>query len=373
MNLDNIKQALQRLGALVEDCESRGVSDMERDLILKELRELYTAVRFGGEHPAPEPEPLQPSEPAPAPAVEKVLEDAPAAAEKETEEDTHLEPAPVVPAEPSPVEPAPAAEAEQTEETTVEQTAAPADVQKTEQPQDAEMLSLFSTDEIKVSRRRRMIVRSLYGDEVAPAAKSESAPAPAEPAAESVAESVDAPEPVPESVEAAELEDDMTILEIDDSISILSDIDVSSTEVEEPAAVPVSEPEPEPKPEPAPEYALVSEKKPEPRILGDTINSGVQTIGDTIRPHESAVAEAVANGHIDSLAEAIGINDRFLLIRDLFNGNSAEYEQAIARLDSFADENDCMIHIIETYDWNPYSEGAKLLMSLIERRYGSRA
>ncbi len=37
---------------------------------------------------------------------------------------------------------------------------------------------------------------------------------------------------------------------------------------------------------------------------------------------------------IDSLPDAIGINDKFLFIREIFKGNQVDYHQAISRLEN---------------------------------------
>ena len=56
------------------------------------------------------------------------------------------------------------------------------------------------------------------------------------------------------------------------------------------------------------------------------------------------------------------------MIRDLFAGDAALYEDTIDRLNEFDDLDECMIFIVENFRWNPDSEGAKLLVSLIERK-----
>ena len=66
--------------------------------------------------------------------------------------------------------------------------------------------------------------------------------------------------------------------------------------------------------------------------------------------------------------KAIGLNDKFLMIRDLFDGDAARYEDTITTLNEFDDLDECMIYIVENFVWNPDSEGAKLLVSLIERK-----
>ncbi len=104
-------------------------------------------------------------------------------------------------------------------------------------------------------------------------------------------------------------------------------------------------------------------------VLGEVINHDVQTLADTIAPPRDRASELLRNEPVTDLRRAIGINDRFLLIRDLFGGDSAAYEAAIDALNGFDNLDDCMIYIAEHYAWNPNLDGAVLLMELLERKY----
>ena len=73
---------------------------------------------------------------------------------------------------------------------------------------------------------------------------------------------------------------------------------------------------------------------------------------------EIGLRNCAASEPVTDLRRAIGINDKFLLIRDLFGGDGeAFYEQAIGTLNDCADFDDCMIYIAENYAWNPNSDG----------------
>ena len=48
---------------------------------------------------------------------------------------------------------------------------------------------------------------------------------------------------------------------------------------------------------------------------------------------------------VTDLRRAIGINDRFPLIRDLFGGDGAAYEAAIDALNGFDNLDDCVIYM----------------------------
>ncbi len=134
----------------------------------------------------------------------------------------------------------------------------------------------------------------------------------------------------------------------------------------EPKAEPVVIPEPEPMPEPTPEPVVAHAEPIEaPKRLADVLGSGVTVLGDKIAGEE---APTTPFNRIADLRKAIGLNDKFLMIRDLFAGDAALYEDTIDRLNEFDDLDECMIFIVENFRWNPDSEGAKLLVSLIERK-----
>ena len=92
-------------------------------------------------------------------------------------------------------------------------------------------------------------------------------------------------------------------------------------------------------------------------------------LADTIAPRRDMASELRRGEPVADLRNAIGINDKFLLIRDLFGGDGEAYEEAIATLNAFDDFDECMIHIAENYAWNPNSDGAKFMMELLERKF----
>lgn len=104
-------------------------------------------------------------------------------------------------------------------------------------------------------------------------------------------------------------------------------------------------------------------------VLGEVINHDVQTLGDTIVPPRDVASELRRSEPVTDLRKAVGINDRFLMIRDLFDGDAAAYEAAVETFNGFSDLDECLIHIAEHYTWNANSDGAKLLMELLERKF----
>ena len=129
--------------------------------------------------------------------------------------------------------------------------------------------------------------------------------------------------------------------------------------------------EPEVKAEtPKVETSKKEEVKIEPRPiepvqrLGDSF-AGVMTLAEQMTQDD---APTTPFNRIKDLRSAIGLNDKFLMIRDLFGGDAERYEATIDTLDEFEDLDECIIYIVENFRWNPDLEASKLLISLIERK-----
>ena len=297
---------------------------IERDLALDELRRLYDALldidaEQGVEVEASEAETEQPNEPdepvvVVAP-VEPKVESAPvhdplADFDDALDIDALLglteEEKPQVVAEPTP-EPEPVVVVEPTPEPTPEPVAEV-------EPKVARGGGLFDIEDIPVRQKSSRKMISLYNTPTTPTAPvAHTTPEPkAEPAPVSV------PTPTPAPVVA-----------------------------EQPVA-----------PAPQPQSA-------EPQRVADVLGSGRKVLGDV---SQNEIVPTPPMSKIVDLRKAIGINDKFIMLRDLFGGNEAQYNTTIDALNSFASLDDCMIYIVENFAWNPDSEGAKLIVSLIERK-----
>ncbi|MBM3922884.1 MAG: hypothetical protein FJ340_06740 [Sphingomonadales bacterium] len=85
------------------------------------------------------------------------------------------------------------------------------------------------------------------------------------------------------------------------------------------------------------------------------------------------LAEALSREPIRNLKKAIGINDRFLLIQELFEGNEKKFEEAIKTLDAFGVLAEASFYVEREIKSKPTyqkdSPAARLLDQLINRRF----
>ncbi len=353
MNIELIKQEIETLSALLASWEQgQEVSAIERGLALEKLTKLYELVRFGA--PA--------TEVTPAPAAPKVEreetieqevevefifaeEDEESAEEEAIAEEevstaevsaaaaiaavaaevlAETEPKVEVASEPAPApQLVPVQEPEPVQEPVATPALEPAPVAEPEKPAERphrkpSMESLFGADEIqRKPRSKHQRMMAIYGE---PQQKQE------------------------------KVVDISKIFDMDDDEGF--EISVSrNTRTAEPIA----------------SSTVNDASSGEKTILAEAITPKT-TLADTITA-PAALAEEITHSHIKSLRQAIGINDKFLMTRDLFDGDDVAFDKAIEELDECESFDDCMIHIAENYEWNPDSEGAKFIMQLLERKH----
>lgn len=295
-------------------------------------------------------------------SAEEVVEDK--EQPEEIAEEVVAQPAePAVEAEPSIEEPSEIIEqpaeqpieqsAEQPIEPTTEQSPAPS-VEETE-AKSAPQTSLFDMDMVRRPRsaNSRRVIMSLYGESPARRDKSEK---------RSVKENLSAPEkeatpqtaaPQSEPIQNAPIEESPVQNE-----PIQNDAPQSEPIAEEPAVLAVSAAE---------RIAAAQTEGQTTQVLGEVIGAGTTTLADAVAASQPQV-QTVQNDRVGSLRSSIGINDRFILIRDLFGGDGEAYDKAIDEIDAFDDFNECLVHIATAYRWNPNSDGARMIMDLITRK-----
>lgn len=288
-----VKARLQRALQILEDAERvEMLSDIERDILLTELREAYAELKFGktenGELKTENEEVAE--EQVVEPTEESVVE---------------LPIAPIAPITPT--------EEEQDEE------------QEEAEP-EVEVELIFNEEEDEETENGELKTENeelkAENEEVAEEQVAESAE---ESAAESVAE-----EPAVTEEPAVEKDELSSFVSRHSSKSALLSL---------------------------------YEDAPTP-VLGEQFHES-PSVADTIACPKG-VAESAP---VASLREAIGLADKFMLIRELFDGDGEAYDKAIDALDKQPSFDDCIIYISENYTWSPNAQATKLVMELLQRKY----
>jgi DNA-binding phage protein len=73
---------------------------------------------------------------------------------------------------------------------------------------------------------------------------------------------------------------------------------------------------------------------------------------------------------VDSLLKAIGVSDKFLFVRELFNNNAGDFQTAINALDNMKDKEDAQQYLSTLFEQaDKNSDAFKQFNALVNRRY----
>jgi hypothetical protein len=99
----------------------------------------------------------------------------------------------------------------------------------------------------------------------------------------------------------------------------------------------------------------------------------VYTTGDEI---EMTVPQSLADKYqhdsLNDLRSAIGINDKFLLVNELFGGSMEKYNKSIDNLNDLKTLNGALVYMNELrveLQWNSNNEAYKRLLELVHRKF----
>ena len=391
MDLKTVRRNLIQAVELVEGWTTQSeVSAVERDLVLDKIRKAYDAIRFGGV--AHEQSLARPKAVAVAPIPQPV--------EKPTEQPVE-----------KPTEPESATEQESSDEPEVEFEFIVYEGEEGEEGEESESESdenegnegegeKYSDDETDAD-----LSDGEYSD-VEPADEEDSdeeseTEEPTEPIAEPIVPSEPTEEPIAEPIASEPTEEptapvrpqniEQSLFGGEDSawrrprrrsvIMSLYDADPQPSKTEQSAKPITPQAQPAIKPQSTATERPVAEERPAPvqyavapkpleeidaeAVLGEVLMADVHTLGDTLS-HAPSVADTAP---VKTLRGAISVADKFMIVRELFDGNEPAFEHAIETLDAIDDFDDCMVHIVENYSWRTSSEGAKLIIDLLQRKF----
>ena len=98
-----------------------------------------------------------------------------------------------------------------------------------------------------------------------------------------------------------------------------------------------------------------------------------QTLGDKLESVEdTSLAARLQRKPVADLASAIGINDKFLLLNELFGGSMEKYNKSIRALNNFSTLLGAKTYMSELqieFQWNCESDAYKKLDNFVERRF----
>jgi len=89
-------------------------------------------------------------------------------------------------------------------------------------------------------------------------------------------------------------------------------------------------------------------------------------------PEDNSLAAKLTRAHVDDIRLALGINDKVMIINDLFNGSVERYNKSIDALNDFPTLSGARVYMSELQielQWDTECQSYKMLNDLVERRF----
>jgi hypothetical protein len=127
----------------------------------------------------------------------------------------------------------------------------------------------------------------------------------------------------------------------------------------------------EPVPDESEKKEKVSPEKKSAGIIADRLAGAKhfrnEELGKTF--HGTDLSSKLQSQPLKDIGAAIGVNDRFYYIRELFNGDSKKFDNAIKVLNNSRNFNEAFNYLSENYNWDMDDPAVQNLLELIRRKH----
>lgn len=103
------------------------------------------------------------------------------------------------------------------------------------------------------------------------------------------------------------------------------------------------------------------------RTIGDSILKE-KSVNDLMNNGSSKLENKLSNSPVSSIQGAIGINDRYQYIRELFDGSAETFSQTVGELDSLSNIQEAVSYLQQNYKWKKTETSLKFV-NLVKRRF----
>ena len=109
--------------------------------------------------------------------------------------------------------------------------------------------------------------------------------------------------------------------------------------------------------------------------INETIAANGESLNDKLKSSSShkEIGHSIKGAPIKDLRKAIGINDRYVFINELFRGDETMYERSIKTINSFNIYGEAEFWIKRELKlklaWNENNEAVQLFDELVKRRF----
>jgi hypothetical protein len=107
-----------------------------------------------------------------------------------------------------------------------------------------------------------------------------------------------------------------------------------------------------------------------PKILSDRFRKQTTSLNENMTQSKSVydLSSRLQTKPISNIQNAVGLNDKFLFINELFNGDADKYNETIETLNNATHFNEAYNFLVENFEWDMDNELVQKILDLIRRK-----
>lgn len=120
-----------------------------------------------------------------------------------------------------------------------------------------------------------------------------------------------------------------------------------------------------------PAATRTSSKQKKEAVVGEKLEQGKSVVHEKIsgQVQKEVLSAKIAASPIKSISGSIGINDKFLFIRELFSADAELFRSTMELLDSSPNFNEAYNYLLQNFNWDMDSEVVQQLLTLVRRKF----
>jgi hypothetical protein len=99
-------------------------------------------------------------------------------------------------------------------------------------------------------------------------------------------------------------------------------------------------------------------------ILGETLQKTKRFLSDDFGEKEDTLLPPIAD-----LSKGIGLNDKFLFAKELFDGKAQQFEKTVITINSMNSFDEALQYIRDNFSWQENNSVVKHFITLVRRRF----
>lgn len=105
------------------------------------------------------------------------------------------------------------------------------------------------------------------------------------------------------------------------------------------------------------------------KVIGEELGKHKKSLNESFSNNSSDISSKVRLSPLTDIKSGIGLGDRFLYIRELFNGDNELFENTIKKLNGYTSMEEAVNYLDSNFNWKAEDVTVGTFLNVVKRRY----